>query len=82
MVVQDLNVNPIVQGGDVFVIGDIRGTGQSGYPWWASEQCDIDFGNNPWNETIMLVGIANGMVQTGTYSGSTTIPLRTDLKRH
>jgi hypothetical protein len=50
--IQDLNVNPIVQGGDVFVIGDIRSTGQSGYPWWASEQCDIDFGNNPWNEDV------------------------------
>jgi len=52
VVVQDLNVNPIVQGGDVFVIGDIRSTAQSGYPWWASEQCDIDFGNNPWGETV------------------------------
>jgi hypothetical protein len=50
--VQDLNVNPLVQGGDVFVIGDIRSTGQSGYPWWASQQCDIDFGNNPWNEAV------------------------------
>jgi hypothetical protein len=50
--VQDANVNPIVYGGDVFVLGDIRGTGQSGYPWWASEQCDIDFGNNPWDEVV------------------------------
>jgi hypothetical protein len=48
--VQDLNVNPLVQGGDVFVLGDIRGTGQSGYPWWASQQCDIDFGHNPWGD--------------------------------
>jgi hypothetical protein len=52
LAVQDLNVNPLVQGGDVFVIGDIRSTGQSGYPWWASQQCDIDFGNNPWNESV------------------------------
>lgn len=49
---QDLNVNPIVQPGDVFVIGDLRGTGISGYPWWASQQCDIDFGHTPWNETV------------------------------
>jgi hypothetical protein len=50
---QDLNVNPLVQGGDVFVVGDIRGTGQSGYPWWASQQCDIDFGHTPWGgETV------------------------------
>jgi hypothetical protein len=51
--IQDLNVNPIVQGGDVFVVGDLRGTGTSGYPWWASQQCDIDFGHTPWGgETV------------------------------
>ena len=42
--VQDLNIDPMVKAGDVFVLGDIQGTGNSGYPWWASQQCDIDFG--------------------------------------
>jgi hypothetical protein len=43
----------LVQGGDVFVVGDLRGTGTSGYPWWASQQCDIDFGHTPWGgETV------------------------------
>ncbi len=46
--VEDNNVNPIVQPGDVFVLGDIRVTGNSGYPWFASEACDIDFSHNPW----------------------------------
>ncbi len=50
--VQDLNVNPIIQPGDVFVIADIRSTGNSGYPWFASEQSDIDFSNNPWDEPV------------------------------
>jgi hypothetical protein len=51
--IPDENVNPLVQPGDVFVVGDIRGTGQSGYPWWASQQCDIDFGHTPWGgETV------------------------------
>ncbi|MFZ5941644.1 MAG: T9SS type A sorting domain-containing protein, partial [Bacteroidota bacterium] len=55
--VQDLNVNPIVQSGDVFVIGDIRSTGTSyGYygagNWPAENACDIDFGHNPWGETV------------------------------
>lgn len=52
IVVQDLNVNTIVYPGDVFVIGDIRGTGQSGYPWWASKQCDVDFGHFSGGEAI------------------------------
>lgn len=52
-VVQDLNVNPIIQPGDVFVIGDIRTTDNSGYPWFASEQCDIDFNHNPWDEPLV-----------------------------
>lgn len=47
---QDLAVNPLVQGGDVFVLGDVRGWGQSGYPWWASQQCDVEFGHNPWGD--------------------------------
>ncbi len=52
--VQDLNVNALVMPGDVFVIGDIQEgqTGNSGYPWWASEQCDILFQDNPWNEEV------------------------------
>ncbi len=51
--VQDLNVISTVYPGDVFVIGDIRATGNSGYPWWASQQCDIDFGHTPWGgETV------------------------------
>jgi hypothetical protein len=49
---QDLNVNPLVQPGDVFALGDLQSTGISGYPWWASQQCDIDFAHNPWNESI------------------------------
>jgi hypothetical protein len=40
----------MVQPGDVFVLGDIRTTAFSGYPWFASEQCDIDFSRNPWGE--------------------------------
>jgi len=49
---QDLNVGALVQPGDVFVIGHINGTNQSGYPWWASEQCDVIVNTeyNPWNE--------------------------------
>ncbi len=50
MAVQDLNVNPIVQPGDVFVMGDIYATGQSGENWFASEQCDIIFSRDPWGE--------------------------------
>lgn len=55
--IQDLNVNPIVFPGDVFVIGDIWSTGTayggSGYNvneenpdnvWPAEEQCDINLG--------------------------------------
>lgn len=50
-VTQDLSVNPIVAPGDVFVMGDIWSWGTSGYPWFASKQCDVDFGpHNPWNE--------------------------------
>lgn len=49
--VQDLNILPIVQPGDVFVLGDVRTTAFSGYPWFVSKQLDIDFSHNPWNET-------------------------------
>ncbi len=49
---QDLNVNPIVMPGDVFVMTDLRSISLSGYPWWASEESDIIFqtGYNPWGE--------------------------------
>ena len=46
--VEDLNVNPIVQPGDVFVLGDIRTTGTSGDPWFASERAILIFTRNPW----------------------------------
>lgn len=49
----DLNVNPILLPGDVFVMADIRQWWTLGYPWYASEAADIDFGkNNPWGENI------------------------------
>lgn len=49
---EDLNINSNVKGGDVFVITMINSSGVSGYPWWASEQSDIDFAHNPWDESI------------------------------
>ncbi|MDA3832099.1 MAG: cadherin-like beta sandwich domain-containing protein, partial [Spirochaetales bacterium] len=50
---EDLNISPWVNGGDVFVMGHINGSGTSGYPWFASEQCDVIFNTeyNPWGET-------------------------------
>jgi len=49
----DLNVNPIVMPGDVFVLADIRQWWTIGYPWYASKAADIDFGkHNPWGENI------------------------------
>ena len=62
IVVEDINVNPIVAPGDVFVIGDVYTTVQvpardlvtrNGIlQWWATLQCDIELSNgrNPWNE--------------------------------
>lgn len=52
--VEDFNVSPFVEGRDVFVMGQINGTGQSGYPWSASEQCDVIFNTayNPWGEAF------------------------------
>ncbi|SHE33052.1 Por secretion system C-terminal sorting domain-containing protein [Mariniphaga anaerophila] len=52
--VEDFNVSPRVEAGDVFVMGHINGTGQSGYPWNASRQCDIIFNTayNPWGEAF------------------------------
>jgi hypothetical protein len=50
---QDLNIIPLVYPGDVFVVGDVtsdlNGQNYSGYPWWASEQLDIDFSHLPWS---------------------------------
>jgi hypothetical protein len=48
--IPDINVNSIVQPGDVFALGDVRASGTSGYPWYASENCDIEFMHNPWGE--------------------------------
>ena len=60
LLVPDLNVNPIVQADDVFVMGQIDGTAQSGYPWFASEACDVIFDTeyNPWGETYDHSGSA------------------------
>lgn len=51
---QDSNVDPFVYPGDVFVMGEINSTGTSGYPWFASEACDIIFNTqyNPWGEEV------------------------------
>jgi hypothetical protein len=52
--VEDFNVSPWVEPHDVFVMGHINGTNQSGYPWYASEQCDVIFNTayNPWGEAF------------------------------
>lgn len=54
---QEGNVNPVVYSGDVFVMGKIDATKQSGIwenttgeTWWIPEQLDIDFKNDPWGE--------------------------------
>ena len=56
---QDLNVNAIVQPGDVFCLGDIYTIGQVGTRTWpVLKQLDIQFHNlndnikNPWNEVV------------------------------
>jgi hypothetical protein len=54
LAIDDPTVNSIVEPGDVFVLGMIRSQyAGSGYPWFASKACDIDFftGHNPWGET-------------------------------
>jgi hypothetical protein len=33
-------------------MGSIFATWGLGYPWFASLACDIDFGHNPWGETV------------------------------
>ena len=48
----DAHTDPIVEPGDVFVISHINRTIQSGYPWHASLESDIDLANNPWSDTI------------------------------
>lgn len=54
VVVQDVNVSPLVYPGDVFVMGSITQTWGKGYPWFASEACDIIFNQayNPWGEAV------------------------------
>ncbi len=61
---QDLNVNPMVQPGDVFALGDIRTDGAAhpgwlpDYTWPVPAQLDVQFNNshpnysNPWDETV------------------------------
>jgi hypothetical protein len=61
---QDLNVNPIVQPGDVFVIGDVRTDVHSkpgwlpDFRWTVPDQVDVHFNNfndrwkNPWGEPV------------------------------
>lgn len=44
---QDININPVVLPGDVFVMGHINGSGTSGFPWFASLNTDIDLRNIP-----------------------------------
>jgi hypothetical protein len=60
MTVQDLNVNNIVQPGDVFVMGQSNGINQatevygSYANWFVAKQLDVDFNanRNPWGEPI------------------------------
>ena len=60
--VPDLNVKSSVLPHDVFVWGAIQGIGQSGYPWWASEQCDVIFGigYDPWGEDVSAANSMDG----------------------
>jgi hypothetical protein len=57
MAVQDLNVNPIVEPGDVFVMGHIatynfanQYENNTGNEWWVPKQLDINFADDPWGE--------------------------------
>lgn len=59
MVVQDLNVDPIVYPGEVFSIGHLASFGNLGEgtsswrSWWGGYKLNIDFGpRNPWGESI------------------------------
>lgn len=60
MVVQDLNVNPIVYPGEVFSIGQLTSFGNlaentaNWRSWWGGYKLNIDYGNprNPWGESI------------------------------
>jgi sulfur carrier protein ThiS len=71
LAVQDLNVNPIIAAGDVFVMGGIHSTGQaysvyssdlaSNNPWPSEYQCDVIFNHlskpNTWDEPVGEYGI-------------------------
>ncbi|MCF8225797.1 MAG: T9SS type A sorting domain-containing protein [Bacteroidales bacterium] len=58
----DPTVNPIIDPGDVFVMGTIRTTGQSGWTynedWWVLDELDVNFADledpvpNHWGERI------------------------------
>jgi hypothetical protein len=52
--IQDAAISQYVMPGDVFAMCQLTAWGNSGYPWFASEACDIDFtsAHNPWGETI------------------------------
>ena len=56
IVVQDLSVNPILNPGEVFIVGDTRATWQGGMttPWWGGHKTNVDLGTlkNTWNETF------------------------------
>ncbi len=58
MLTPDLAVNPVVKGGDVFVIGSITGGGAHPLDWSAYKQCDVNLADNnarfpnPWGENI------------------------------
>jgi hypothetical protein len=49
---KDLATPAVIKPGQVFVIGDIGVWGDSHYPWWASERCDIDLHHNPWHQYL------------------------------
>lgn len=60
MVIQDLNVNPLVFPGEVFSIGQLTSFGNLGEgtpnwrSWWGGYKLNIDYGGprNPWKESI------------------------------
>ena len=51
-VVEDINVSPLIQPGDVFVAGHVN-PGSGLRNWWATEASDVLFNteHNPWNES-------------------------------
>jgi hypothetical protein len=50
---KDLAINPIVAPGDVFVLGHTGNTPSSKYPWFASQNTDVDFFRSPWPDLVM-----------------------------